>query len=198
MACSGGRDVSDVERSTSERVYRWLLIAYPRSLRREFGDEMTALVRDRRTIDREPLWRLWPSLLNDTVQAAISSRWENLMSTRRAIVLGLIATVAVLAILSDGPVQSAPILLLLAALALVVTRQRRPVPRPTVRRSWVRWLVPGVVLVVTGFGYAAIQRGDELSEVEWFVFFFGSLAGIFATATGVIVFFGERKRALSQ
>ena len=156
---------------------------------------MSALVGDRRTIDREPLWQLWPSLLHDTAQAAVISRWENLMSTRRAIVLGLLATIAVLALLSSGPIGAAPVLLVLAVLALVVTRQRRPVP--TARRSWLKWFVPGIVLVVTGFGYAAIQRGDEFSELEWLVFFFGSLTGIFATATGLIVLVGDRRRSVS-
>jgi hypothetical protein len=177
-------------------MYRWLLVAYPRSLRREFGDEMAALVGDRRMIDGEPLWRLWPSLLNDTAQAAVVSRWENLMSTRRALVLGLLATIAVLAILSNGPVQATPVLLVVAVLALIVTRQRRSVPTRA-RRSWLKWFVPGIVLVVTGFGYAALQGGDELSELEWFVFFFGSLTGIFATATGLIVLVGDRRRSVS-
>ncbi|MGK2948631.1 MAG: hypothetical protein ACSLFP_08655 [Acidimicrobiales bacterium] len=58
----------------TERAYRLLLRAYPRSLRDAHGEEMVTLVRERAGDgDGEPWWRLWPALLSDTARGATST-----------------------------------------------------------------------------------------------------------------------------
>lgn len=62
-------------RPLGERVFRALLLLYPASFRRRFGDEMLEFYRDRRDEQRrrrgaEVPWRLWTHLVRDLLIAA--------------------------------------------------------------------------------------------------------------------------------
>ena len=181
----------------TQRAYRLLLVAYPRSLRREHGDEMVLLVGDRQRLDGEPVWRLWPSLLTDTAKGAVVTRWENLMSTNRAIVLGLLAAIAVLAALSDGPRTAIPVILATAIAARLVVRSRSPqaaVPAsaPT-ERGWRRWLTVGGGLFAFAVLQLVLAGSGEMREWQWPIFFFSLMGGIFALATGAILLASSRR-----
>jgi hypothetical protein len=180
----------------SERVYEVLLTAYPRSFRRAMGPEMVRLVGDRRIHGREPLWLLWPSLLRDTARNALIIRVENLMTTHRALVIGALTTLTILAALSSGPVAALPFLAVLGVLGYAMRRRDRPVVSSTPSHAWRRWLPIGVALFVVSFGYFLTVSDDELSGSQWAFVFFGSLIGLFATSTGVALLVGSRRRPL--
>jgi hypothetical protein len=67
--------------TTSERVYRWLLAAYPPAFRKEYGREMTMVFRDRR---REvaavggSAVGFWAEMVADVVRSALPLRVEAL------------------------------------------------------------------------------------------------------------------------
>jgi putative ABC transport system permease protein len=70
--------------SLADRVYRLLLLAYPRAIRRECGDDMVQLFADcrraaRETGGRRRLW--WPAI----VDIARHASHERLLQTRRAV-----------------------------------------------------------------------------------------------------------------
>ncbi len=174
-----------------------LLAAYPRSLRRVMGPEMLQLVDDRRTLDHEPLWRLWPSLLQDTARGAVVTRWEDLMSTKRSILLGGLGAVVVLAALSDGPRAAFPLVFVLLLAMAVVWRARQPAAPSETTRSWRRWLATGGVLMGGALGYVALDGDEELTELEWPFFFGGLMVGVFAMLTGLVLLVASRSRAVA-
>lgn len=178
----------------TERAYRLLLRAYPRALRNAHGEEMVSLVEDRAG-DGEPWWRLWPALLSDTARGATSSHWEHLMTTHRAIVLGIIGAVATLAAISDGPLTALPVLIIAAVAIAFVLRWRPPVRDPDApTHSWRRWGGGGVALLACAVSaMALIDR--EFTEIEWAVVFLTFVAGLFLTATGLALLAGSRHPA---
>jgi hypothetical protein len=63
----------------SERVYRWLLKAYPDQFRREYEEPMLQLLRDQLRAcggDRRCVALLWGRTLADTLRAAPTMHWE--------------------------------------------------------------------------------------------------------------------------
>jgi hypothetical protein len=187
--------VTTRESCGSERVYRVLLVAYPRSFRREMGEEMARVVGDRRVHEREPLWRLWPALLRDTAANATRIRGEDLMERNRPIVIGALTTLAILAMLSSGPITALPFLAALGVLFYVSSRRDQAIVLTAPRRSWRRWLPVGVVLVVVSVAYFLSVSEEELSEPQWAFVFFGTMSGILTTVTGLVLLIGERRRA---
>lgn len=176
----------------TERAYRLLLRAYPRSLRDAHGEEMLGLVRDRAG-HGEPWWRLWPALLSDTARGATSTRWEHLMTTHRSIVLGVIGAIAALAAVSDGPRIALPVLIVAAMAIAFVFRWRPPVPdAPITSRTWQRWCGGGVVLIAVAVAAMAIVD-REFTEIEWAMVFIAFVAGLFLTATGLALLAGSRR-----
>lgn len=71
--------MTDWLRRRSERLYRWLLAAYPREFREAYGEEMTRTFRDLlrdETPDIAALVRLWRRTLADLVRTAFNERLE--------------------------------------------------------------------------------------------------------------------------
>lgn len=85
--------------SAHERVYRMLLLAYPKEHRDEYGAPMTQMMRDRLRDEGGGLRTglVWARLVGDLVQTAISERMETGMDTIKngwwRIVAALIAVV---------------------------------------------------------------------------------------------------------
>ena len=180
----------------TDRAYRLLLRAYPRSLRAAHGDDMVQLVQDRRQHEGTPGWRLWPWLLADTVRGAVPTRVDHVLGAHRALVLGTLGAFAALAALSDGLPAGVPFVVLALLLGVAVV-QRRPAPdvEPR-RRSGARWAVAGGLLLTVGFG-AAQLIDREATELEWALMFTAVVGGLFATATGLALLAGARRHALT-
>jgi hypothetical protein len=173
------------------RAYWYLLRAYPPDLVREHGEEMIQLVRDRRTLGEEPWWRLWPSVLADTARCASAMRWERLMSAHRPPLAGMVASIALLAVLSDGLHAAAPVLLgcTLVVFAMFGVHLPAEVARP--RRSWASWTVTGVTLLVGAISIA-VARSADARELEWGLLMLGGFGGFFALSTGAVALVEER------
>lgn len=71
--------------SVHVRVYRMLLTAYPKQHRREYGDAMVLLLRDRLRDEGGGLRTLlfWAQIAADLVRTALSERMETTMSSVR-------------------------------------------------------------------------------------------------------------------
>ena len=67
------------------RVYNLLLILYPSSFRREYGEEMRALFRRRRRDAAAPLGRgaVWPATILEVLSNAALAHWDILRSDLR-------------------------------------------------------------------------------------------------------------------
>ena len=74
----------------SERVYRWLLVVYPREHRREYGELMVQLFRDRMRRDGGGFRGLvvWMQMIFDLVGAAFKEHKEGTEMTKRRIWIG--------------------------------------------------------------------------------------------------------------
>jgi len=71
--------------SLHERVYRLLLVAYPKEHRREYGDAMAQLLRDRLRDEGGGLRTVlfWAQIAADLVRTALSERMETTMNAFR-------------------------------------------------------------------------------------------------------------------
>ena len=69
----------------SERVYRVLLLAYPKEHRREYGDLMVQLFRDRMRFDGNGFRALiiWVQMISDLVRAAFKEHKKGVDMTKR-------------------------------------------------------------------------------------------------------------------
>ena len=69
----------------SERLYRWLLVLYPREHRREYGELMVQMFRDRMSCDgngfRGPI--IWLQMITDLVGTSLSEHKEGFVMTKR-------------------------------------------------------------------------------------------------------------------
>ncbi len=71
-----------MRRSASDLVYRTLLLAFPRSFRREFGGDMLQLFRDKR--QETPFLQLWARTLKDILTYAFLERVQHWRARRSA------------------------------------------------------------------------------------------------------------------
>lgn len=86
---NGRRDTSLL----SERVYRALLVLYPRPFRSDFGNEMARSFRslceeELRRYGRTGLFKLWLYTLLELLTTAVKERWRSSMDTTRLTRLG--------------------------------------------------------------------------------------------------------------
>lgn len=172
-------------------AYRFLLRAYPGPVVREHGEEMVQIVRDRRALGGDPWWRLWPWVLADIARSAPAMRWEALMIAHRAPLVGLVASIAVLAVISDGLRAAAPVLAGCLAAAFVMFTARIPTGVSRPHRSWARWTVSGVTLLVVATTTAVARTADG-PEFAWALLMLCGLGGFCAISTGAVLLVDER------
>lgn len=171
---------------------RGLVRLMPRALRDEYGPDMVQLALDRRTHSGESAWRLWPLLVSDTAVVIARTRTEQLMSTMRALAVGVLLAVATFAALSGDPLIALGIAALAILLAGVLhVRGRRnpavttqPVPKPA---SWVSWVCVGAVLCLGSFVSVAVAGDREFSAPAWLAVMGALLLGLTALATGLVL-----------
>lgn len=85
---------------SSERVYRWLLVLYPREHRREYGELMVQLFLDRMRCESNGFrgFIFWMQMIFDLAGAAFNERRADVRNTRRMWVgaaLGLVVVAGV-------------------------------------------------------------------------------------------------------
>jgi hypothetical protein len=72
--------------SRSERIYRTLLVMYPKQFRSEYGESMTEIVRSRLRDDGGGFRSLlvWSSIAGDLAKSAVAERTETTMNTLKS------------------------------------------------------------------------------------------------------------------
>ena len=87
----------------SERLYRWLLVVYPREHRREYGELMVQLFQDRMRHDGNGFQVLivWFQMISDLVGASLREHKEGFVMTKR---IWIGATLGVLLLALTGVV----------------------------------------------------------------------------------------------
>ena len=89
----------------SKRLFRLMLLAYPRAFRLEYGSEMTQLFRDcYRDVQSGAAVRFWLHIIFDVIRSAPRERWETLgkdsetMKNLKTDAIGLLACVAIIVV----------------------------------------------------------------------------------------------------
>ena len=167
------------------RLYRAVLLLYPASFRRDYGDAMIQLLEDQRCHGAVPTWRLAVHTLSDAALTAPQMRWESAMS--RVVLIAVAAAVVLLAALSGSPVVAGAVVVLsgLALLALSRGRLERPVVSATQAQGWLRWLAGGLLSLGVGAGVLVGADGNELSATGWSVWFVSWAAAVVLIAIGL-------------
>ncbi|MDQ2649597.1 MAG: hypothetical protein M3Z03_08580 [Actinomycetota bacterium] len=165
-------------------------MAYPRQHRAEFGPEMVQVVQDRQIHGGEPAWRLWPQLLADTATNAGKARWDVVIERYRALLVAGLATVALLAALSDG-IRGLAIVAVAGGAALLLWRSKPSTAGSTTPSSRA-WLTVGVLLLACAVVNLVIAGDDEMSEPQWFAMFASLMIGAFTLITGLLLRIARR------
>jgi hypothetical protein len=181
---------------------RGLVRLMPRALRDEYGSDMVQLALDRLTHSGEAAWRLWPSLVGDTAVVIARTRTEQLMSSMRALAVGVLFAVATFAALSGDPLIALGIAVLAILLAGVLYARGRRDPAATPRpaseaASWVPWVCVGALLCLGSFVTVAVAGDRELSAPAWLAVMGALLLGLTAAATGLVLAVQQSSRPVA-
>ena len=171
-----------------ERVYRMLLLLYPRRFRRDYRDPMVQLYRDARRDRRAS----WTRLASDVVASAPVQHKEALRTMRtstKLLVLALVLVTGIVAFAAVGGALLALALMLLLAWVLLAVRRERGAPLSP--STWWKLTLAGIGILafcVLFFGgpWPDSWREAVPGELAWwsgFVFVALALVMIF---TGVL------------
>jgi hypothetical protein len=172
----------------SVRIYRALLVAYPREFRREYGDDLVQGFGDLLlfSADRRNVW--WRTT-RDLITSAAKERGSVILPDRRPPTgVIFVALIAVLATVLAGPGLFLPVILipsvLLVGLPMFgITRLRRAW---VVRRTTGGAVAQQIALGVASFVPAAITLAWLGEDAGYFVFVAVALTLIVGSALGII------------
>jgi hypothetical protein len=182
-----------------ERVYRALLLLYPRRFRREYREPMLQLYRDAR---REST-ASWPRLAGDVVVSAPVQHKEafRAMSTQgKLLTASLVITVAIVAFMAIGGALFALALMLLLAWVLArLLRERDAQLSPS---FWWKLTLSGVGMFAAGFlifagPWPQSWRDAVPGELGWwsgmFIFCTAIVMIVSGLLSGLVVFASRRR-----
>ncbi|MDP1792895.1 MAG: hypothetical protein Q8K63_02055 [Acidimicrobiales bacterium] len=172
------------------RVYRALLLLYPKSFRLAHGEDMVAVFEEMRR-DRSPV-ALWWRVLIDAFTSSVTQRLESLMSKNsmlRPAALAAVAFTLLVAFTATGIDNVAVFLgsVLLTGgctvAALVYWQANRKYVEPTdeLHHHWLRVLATGAALI------AVVNVGSGLGVDVWWLAFVTFILGVMLLAVGVIL-----------
>jgi hypothetical protein len=174
--------------ATAIRLFRLVMLLYPREFRRRYGDQMVQGMIDQH---RHQARRTSSVLLHETfdaVRAAPRMRWESPMN--RTVILVVAVTVAIAAAVV-AKVVLLPLGLVAAGCWFLWGRQAQPIASATSSRRWLRWLTAGALAIGAAVAIPAID-GGELNELWWTVMAVALLGGIGLAVTGVVLAASDR------
>ena len=184
------------------RVYRALLLLYPRGFRREYGALMAQLHRDQR---RDRGRRAWLTTLRDLLTTVPVRNLEAVMAMSphgKLVTAAIATTVGIVAFAVVGGAFAALFLMLLLTWILTsLLRQRRATP---VRGFWWKLVASGLGLFALAFAVFAppwprAWRSAVPGEVAWTVGFLAIATSIVLVAvgalTGITQWAGRRRAA---
>jgi hypothetical protein len=174
--------------SRPERLCRLLLLAYPRSFRAAYGDEIVTVVHDLRRHAGMSRRRVALHLFGDVLVTAPRMRWEGLMKNSKLLAVAALAVLALFALAVGSPVF-VPLVLVPVALAAVLARRHdRPLVNDVCSTAqWYRWLLAGGVAFGAGFLTLVIEGDDELSEAGWAIWFSTWILGAVLVVFGIVL-----------
>lgn len=169
------------------RVARLLLLAYPRSFRREFGREYVQTVADLRHHGGRSSIGLAARLLVDAFLTAPTMRWEHLMNSNKIILPVIAAVVAAFAILIGAPIVAFPLVALFGVLVIAARRHDQPIATEAADwgRRWYAWLITAGMLVLVGLAVLLIDGDGDLSTVAWATWILSWIAAAVVAAVGL-------------
>ena len=170
------------------RLYRALLHLYPRSFRREYGDDMVALVASQRR--HESRFRVAARTSVDLATTIPMRHLEARMprSSTTVAIIGLAAIAIVFAVVG-GPLA---LVVPLAAFALAVTLFRRSRPMVPADGRWWRLLLAGAGMLASIAVITTIT--GQLPDGWWFVAMTGLLTSFLLIAAGIVLGIAGRIR----
>ncbi len=176
----------------SQRLYRLLLLAYPRTFRRRFGDEMAQAFAD--LASRTSRRRLWPHTLADLALSVPHQRLESLMDRfspgARAYVVFALAAISVVGVVLVGSAVplSLPILAI-ATVALAVQRRRHLGHLAATGSRWYLFLAAGAATLASIAVLAAVlpDYHGAVADALWYAAFGTFLLGWLLIATGILL-----------
>jgi hypothetical protein len=171
-------------------AYKAVLLAYPSTFRRAYGDAMVQSLLDRHRHDGMALVPLIVTEVVDAARVAPRMRWESPMN--RIVILITGATVAVAVALAISPLALIPIAGAVFVAGLWWSRQGQPI-RPTTsrQRRGLGLLIGGAAMVGVAIAIPAID-GGELDELWWTIFVLSLLGGIAMMVIGLIQTLGNQ------
>ena len=169
------------------RFARLVLLAYPRSFRREFGDEWLRTVDDLRTHDGRSGLAVVGRVMADTCLTAPRLRWESSMPTLKStfVVLGVVLLLFGL-VLGAGVIVF-PVAVVLAVLFAASTSHDRPVAAEAVAwgRHWYAWMIGAAACFLLGGSMLFTSADGELSSIAWPVWILSWLAAATLAVIGL-------------
>jgi hypothetical protein len=174
------------------RVYRAALLLYPRRFRREYGEDMVALLEEQ--LRDEGALRVVGRTALDLLVTIPASHLEVRMphSTTTPIVISFVGAAAVLAVVA-GPFGIVAAVASLT-LALMVWRRGRPVVAVKDSRWW-KLLVGGVTLM--GSLIVVTTLTGELPDGGWFIAMVAMLTSLGLIGAGLVLGIVGRFRSVS-
>ena len=175
------------------RLYRFLLWLYPRQFRREYADDMVAMLMEQ--VRAERTLRVVGRTALDLILTIPIRHMEVLMPTSSATPLIItLVTVAAALVVFGGAVGLTGALSLIAVAGLVWHRHR-----PVVARSDTRWwkLLFGGLLLLGTWSVVTISTG-ELPNGGWYVAMATLFIALALIGAGVVLGVATRVRAASS
>jgi len=163
---------------------RVALLAYPRSFRREYGNEWSRTIVDMATHGQHGAMRVSGTVIAEAFTTAIRMRWENLMKPTKTLLTVVAATIALAALVMGSEAIAVLAVAVVALAALQFAGKDRPIAPtdPAISRRWYLWIAGAAGAFLIGLGVLALD-GDDLTSAGWAVWML-SWAG--AAVLGVI------------
>lgn len=183
------------------RWYRALLLLYPRSFRREYGEEMLRCVRDARRDRLVSAPRLAVDLLA-TVPARHLEVIVHMQTTSKLLVAAIVTTIGIVAVaVVGGAIAAIALMVLLAWILWSLLRARGAEPG---QHFWWKTAAVGagvfaLAFVVFAPPWPESWREAVPGEVAWFTGFLAFTGAIVCMVVGLlggIVTFAARRRAI--
>lgn len=166
---------------------RLVLLAYPRSFRRDFGDDLVQSVADMRRHGGMSRLALFGRVGIDVVRTAPRMRLESLMKNHKPLAVAAVLSIGLFAALVGSPSFYLMIACLAVVLVLVARTGDRPITGdPTRTAHWYRWVGAGAASFAVGL-IAAMIDGPNFSEFGWTVWALSWAAAIVLAVYGLVL-----------
>ncbi|MEA2826463.1 MAG: hypothetical protein QOG43_902 [Actinomycetota bacterium] len=174
------------------RLYRLLLLAYPRSFRRRFGDDMAQIFADLES--HTSRLRLWPRTIVDMAASVPRQRLESLMDrfspgARAYVAFALAVISAVAVVLVGSAVPLALPIVAIAALALALRHRHQLGHLATTGSRWYLFLAAGAATLASIVVLAGVLPDYQgaVADALWYGALFLFLLGWLLIATGAVL-----------